>query len=120
MLARTSRDNSLDLRRIMDGGKILLVNLAKGKIGEDTSSLLGAFLVARLGRTALRRADTPETERRDFYVYLDEFPTFATLSRQGSIRSKAAPGARTKTPAASTTPLRWHPHLIAYARPRRK
>jgi hypothetical protein len=61
-------------------GKILLVNLAKGKIGEDTASLLGAFLVARLGRTALRRADRGEADRRDFYVYLDEFQTFSTLS----------------------------------------
>jgi hypothetical protein len=64
----------------MDEGKILLVNLAKGKIGEDTASLLGALLVACLGRAALRRADTKEADRRDFYVYLDEFQTFSTLS----------------------------------------
>jgi type IV secretory pathway TraG/TraD family ATPase VirD4 len=76
----TGRGSNLDLRRVMDEGKILLVNLAKGKIGEDTASLLGAFLVARLGRTALRRADTPESQRRDFYAYLDEFQTFSTLS----------------------------------------
>ena len=76
----TARKDSLDLRAIMDEGKILVVNLAKGKIGEDTASLLGAFMVARLGRTALRRADTPESDRRDFYVYLDEFQTFSSLS----------------------------------------
>ncbi len=76
----TTRENPLDLRAIMDGGKILLVNLAKGKIGEDTASLLGAFMVARLGRTALRRADIPESNRRDFGLYLDEFQTFSTLS----------------------------------------
>ncbi len=81
----TGRDNQLDLRRVMDEGKILLVNLAKGKIGEDTASLLGAFLVARLGRTALRRADRPETERRDFHVYLDEFQTFSTENLAGML-----------------------------------
>jgi hypothetical protein len=75
----TARENSLDLRQVIEEGKILLVNLAKGKIGEDTASLLGAFLVARLGRTALHRADRLETERRDFYLYLDEFQTFSTL-----------------------------------------
>jgi hypothetical protein len=82
VLARilTARSNALDLRRIIDEGKILLVNLAKGKIGEDTASLLGAFMVARLGRIALHRADTPEANRRDFYLYLDEFPTFSTIS----------------------------------------
>lgn len=72
--------NPLDLRNAMDEGKILLVNLAKGKIGEDTASLLGALLVARLGRTALRRADTLEPARRDFYLYLDEFQSFSTQS----------------------------------------
>lgn len=76
----TGSGDSLDLRRIIDDRKILLVNLSKGKIGEDTAALLGAFLVAHLGRTALRRADTLETKRRDFYLYLDEFQTFATPS----------------------------------------
>jgi hypothetical protein len=76
----TAQNNALDLRTVIDQGKILLVNLAKGKIGEDTASLLGAFLVARLGRAALRRADTPETKRRDLHLYLDEFQTFSTAS----------------------------------------
>ena len=76
----TGSDDSLDLRRIIDDRKILLVNLSKGKIGEDTAALLGAFIVAHFGRTALRRADTKETLRRDFYLYLDEFQTFATPS----------------------------------------
>ena len=76
----TSPGSPLDLRTVMDDGKILLVNLAKGKIGEDTASLLGALLVARLGRTALRRADMPEADRRDFHLYLDEFQTFSTAS----------------------------------------
>ena len=81
----TAGTNSLDLRTIMDEGKILLVNLAKGKIGEDTAALLGAFLVARLGRTALHRANMPERNRRDFYLYLDEFQTFSTMSLAGML-----------------------------------
>lgn len=76
----TQPRSAFDLRRVMDEGKILLVNLAKGKIGEDAAALLGAMLVSRIGLTGLSRADMPETERRDFYLYLDEFQTFTTLS----------------------------------------
>lgn len=72
--------STFDLRRVMDEGKMLLVNLAKGKIGEDSASLLGALVVARFGLAGLSRADVPETQRRDFFVYLDEFQSFATLS----------------------------------------
>jgi Helicase HerA, central domain/TraM recognition site of TraD and TraG len=72
--------SSFDLRRIMDDGKILLINLAKGRIGEDTAGLLGALLVSRIGLAGLSRADTPEDKRRDFHVYLDEFQNFTTLS----------------------------------------
>ncbi|MDT7540579.1 MAG: hypothetical protein QOE33_483 [Acidobacteriota bacterium] len=68
------------LRTVMDEGKILLVNLPKGKIGADTSALLGSLMVSRLGLAALSRADRPEEERRDFYLYLDEFHNFTTLS----------------------------------------
>jgi type IV secretory pathway TraG/TraD family ATPase VirD4 len=68
------------LRKVIDEGKILLVNLAKGKIGEDTARLLGALLVAKLAVAALSRADMKEESRRDFFVYLDEFHTFTTLS----------------------------------------
>ena len=75
----TQPRSAFDLRQVMDGGKILLVNLAKGKIGEDAASLLGALVVSRIGLAALGRADMPETERRDFYVYLDEFHSFTTL-----------------------------------------
>jgi hypothetical protein len=76
----TESGTMLDLRVAMDAGKILLVNLAKGKIGEDSASLLGAMLVSQIGATGLSRADLPESERRDFYVYLDEFQTFSTQS----------------------------------------
>jgi Helicase HerA, central domain/TraM recognition site of TraD and TraG len=72
--------SSFDLRQVIDEGKILLVNLAKGRIGEDTAGLLGAMLVSRIGLAGLSRADTPEDERRDFHVYLDEFQNFTTLS----------------------------------------
>src|SRR5216683_39314 len=75
----TQAKSAFDLRRVMDDGKILLVNLAKGKIGEDAASLLGALVVSGIGLAALGRADIPETERRDFYVYLDEFHSFTTL-----------------------------------------
>jgi len=76
----TEARSSLDLRAIMDGGRLLLVNLAKGRIGDDTAALLGALLVSQIGIMALGRADVPEHKRRDFFVYLDEFHAFTTLS----------------------------------------
>lgn len=76
----TQNKNSFYLRRVMDEGKLLLVNLAKGKIGEDTSMLLGALLITRVGLAALSRADIPEGERKDFHLYIDEFQNFTTLS----------------------------------------
>lgn len=72
--------SAFDLREVMDEGKILIVNLAKGKIGEDTSALLGAMLVTKIGLAALSRAHVAETSRRDFYLYVDEFPSFTTSS----------------------------------------
>jgi Type IV secretion-system coupling protein DNA-binding domain len=72
--------SSFDLRQLMDEGRVLLVNLAKGKIGEDTAMLLGALLVSRIGLVGLSRADIAETSRKDFYVFLDEFQAFTTLS----------------------------------------
>ena len=76
----TQSKSSFDLRRTMDERKILLVNLAKGKIGEGPAALLGALLVSQLGSAGLSRADIPERARRDFYLYLDEFQTFTTMS----------------------------------------
>jgi hypothetical protein len=76
----TQQRSAFDLRQVMDNGRLLLVNLAKGKIGEDTTALLGAMLVSRIGLAALSRAEVPEHGRRDFYVYLDEFHSFTTLS----------------------------------------
>ena len=72
--------SSFNLREIMDSGKIFLVNLSKGKIGEDSTSLLGAMLITKIGLSALSRQDIPEEKRRDFYLYVDEFQSFATAS----------------------------------------
>ena len=64
----------------MDEGKVLIVNLAKGRIGEDNCSLLGAMIVTKIQLAALSRADLPERNRRGFYLYVDEFHNFLTLS----------------------------------------
>lgn len=72
--------SSLDIRHAMDTGKIVLVNLSKGKIGEDTSAFIGSMLVTKFQIDAMSRADIPEKERRDFYLYVDEFQNFATPS----------------------------------------
>jgi hypothetical protein len=72
--------NKFDVRKIMDEGKILIVNVSKGKIGEDASRLLGALLITKIQLAAMSRVDTPEKERRDFYLYVDEFQNFATES----------------------------------------
>lgn len=71
---------SLDLRDIMDTGKILIVNLSKGRVGEDNSTLLGAFLVTSIQQAAMMRADVPEALRREFFLYVDEFQNFTTGS----------------------------------------
>lgn len=76
----TQDRSAFKLRQVMDEGKILLVNLSKGQLGEDTSGLLGSLLVSRIGLAALSRSDVPEAERRDFFLYLDEFHSFTTLS----------------------------------------
>jgi len=72
--------NGLDIRHAMDTGKIVIVNLSKGKLGEDTSAFLGSMLVTKFQIDAMSRADVPEAERRDFYLYVDEFQNFATES----------------------------------------
>lgn len=70
----------LRFRRLMDGGSILIVNLAKGRLGEDSASALGSLLISTLGLAALSRLDTIEVERRPFHVFADEFQTFTTLA----------------------------------------
>jgi hypothetical protein len=71
---------ALDFRRIMDDGKVLIVNLSKGRLGEDNSTLLGALLVTSIQQAAMTRADIPEQDRRDFALYVDEFQNFTTGS----------------------------------------
>ncbi len=73
--------SSFNIRKIMDEGKILVVNLSKGLIGEDNASILGAFLVTKVQLAAMSRSDIPNVEdRRPFYLYVDEFQNFATDS----------------------------------------
>ena len=75
--------SKIDMREVMDQGKILIANLSKGRIGEDNSRLLGALLITKLYLAAMSRVDIPEEERRDFYLYVDEFQNFATESFVG-------------------------------------
>src|SRR3989338_6875654 len=72
--------SSIDIRKVMDEKKILIVNLSKGKIGEDNSALMGAMIITKLQLAAMSRVDIPENERNDFYLYVDEFQNFATDS----------------------------------------
>jgi hypothetical protein len=70
--------SSFSFREVMDQGKILLINLSKGELGEENSSFLGLILVPRILMAAMSRADIPEEQRRPFYLYVDEFQNFAT------------------------------------------
>lgn len=73
--------STFNIRKIMDEGKILIVNLSKGLIGEDNAAILGAFLVTKIQLAAMSRSDIPNIEdRRPFYLYVDEFQNFATDS----------------------------------------
>lgn len=74
------KKNAFDIRQVMDDGKILIANLAKGKIGEDNCALLGAMLVTQIQLAALSRADLPENERKFFYFYVDEVHNFFTVA----------------------------------------
>ena len=70
--------SAFDVRQIMDDGKILLVNLSKGKIGDTNAQLLGLIFVNKINMSALSRADVPQEERKPFYLYVDEFQNFTT------------------------------------------
>jgi len=72
--------SSIDIKNVMDGQKILLMNLSKGRIGEDASALLGAMMITKIQLTAMERVNIPEKERKDFFLYVDEFQNFATES----------------------------------------
>jgi len=79
----SQKESSFDVREIMDEGKILIANLPKGKLGEDGSALLGALLVTKFELASLSRAEQSQELRRDFFLYVDEFPTIATESFAG-------------------------------------
>lgn len=81
----TAPEKDVRIRRIMDEGKVFLVNLAKGRIGEDSSALLGGLLVTAIGLAAHSRADMAAAQRRDFFVYIDEFQSFTTLAMAGML-----------------------------------
>jgi len=70
--------NTFDIRQVMDNQKIMLVKLNKGLLGEENAQILGAMMITKIQQAALERADTPEEERKSFYLYVDEFQYFAT------------------------------------------
>ncbi len=72
--------SSIDIREIMDSRKILIMNLSKGRIGEDSSALLGAMMITKIQLAAMSRVDIAEDTRKDFFLYVDEFQNFATES----------------------------------------
>jgi len=72
--------SSISMREIMDEKKILIMNLSKGRIGEDNSALLGAMMITKIQLAAMSRVDIAEKDRQDFYLYIDEFQNFSTES----------------------------------------
>jgi CxxC-x17-CxxC domain-containing protein len=76
-------ESTIDIFDIMNEGKIFLVNVSKGRIGEDNSALLGAMIITKIQLAAMERVRIPEEERVDFYLYVDEFQNFATDSFAG-------------------------------------
>ncbi len=75
--------STIDIFELMNERKIFLVNVSKGRIGEDNSALLGAMLITKIQLAAMERVRIPEDERKDFYLYVDEFQNFATDSFAG-------------------------------------
>lgn len=72
--------SSFSIEEAMNTGKIILVNLSQGRLGEDNATLLGAMMITKIQLAAMARVGIPEEERRDFYLYVDEFQNFATES----------------------------------------
>lgn len=75
--------STINMREIMDSGKILLMNLSKGRIGEENAALLGAMMITKIQLAAMSRVDITEKERRDFFLYVDEFQNFSTEAFAG-------------------------------------
>ncbi len=80
--------SAFNLRKVMDDQKVLMVNLSKWKIGDLNAQLLGLIMVSKINMAAMSRADMPEDQRKDFYLYVDEFQNFAT-DTFGEILSEA-------------------------------
>ena len=76
----TSTKGQLRLRSIMDKGKVLIINLSKGRLGADSARLVGGVLTTMLGLAAFSRCDMPVAKRKPFFIYVDEFQTFTTLA----------------------------------------
>ncbi len=72
--------STVNIREVMDQKKIFIINISKGKIGEDNSKLLGSLIITKLQLAAMSRVNIPEREREDFFLYVDEFQNFATSS----------------------------------------
>ncbi|OGC95524.1 hypothetical protein A3C34_01800 [Candidatus Amesbacteria bacterium RIFCSPHIGHO2_02_FULL_48_21] len=72
--------SSIDLEDVLNSGKILIANLSQGKLGEDNSALLGAMFITKLQLASMNRVDMPLSQRREFFLYVDEFQNFATAS----------------------------------------
>jgi hypothetical protein len=83
------KKDEIHAARLKDEGKILIVDLARGQVGEDTASLLGALLVTTVTLAAFSRAEIDAAERRPFFVYVDEFQSFTTRSLAKYLISKA-------------------------------
>ena len=74
------KENKIDIEEIMQNQKILLINLSKGKLGEENSSFFGSMFITKIKQAAMARAETPEEQRRDFYLYVDEFHNLVTAT----------------------------------------
>lgn len=72
--------STVNLEKVLDEGKILIANLSQGKLGEDNATLLGAMLITKLQLSAMKRVDVPKEQRKEFFLYVDEFQNFATNS----------------------------------------
>lgn len=78
--ALVAPEKPISFRSMMDAGDVLIVNLAKGRLGDDSSNILGSMMIATIGLAALSRAESSIADRRPFFLYVDEFQTFTTLA----------------------------------------
>jgi hypothetical protein len=74
----SQKENKLDITDIMNTGKILLLNISKGNLGEENGSLFGSIFLTKINQVAMARSRIPEKDRREFYIYVDEFQNVAT------------------------------------------